>query len=113
MATTLRIDSFQEINVAERTEIGVDYVDGSETLLVRSAEGLTAGQSIYVGQLLESPTSINILELTESADSAAKPEGMTENNFTFENSHSINLAAGSPDAIQSSTLTTVRVDQTR
>jgi phage gp36-like protein len=51
MATTLRIDSFQEINVIERTELSADYVDAAETLSIRSTEGLSAGQSIYVGQL--------------------------------------------------------------
>jgi hypothetical protein len=54
---------------------------------------------------------INILELTESAGSTAKPEGMTVNNYSFENSHSINLAVGSPGAVQSNSLTTEQVDE--
>lgn len=50
-STTLRIDSLQDINVLERTELSADYVDDAETLLVRSIEGLFVGQSLYVGQL--------------------------------------------------------------
>jgi hypothetical protein len=54
---------------------------------------------------------INILELTESAGSTAKPEGMTVNNYSFVNSHSINLAVGSPGAVQSNSLTVEQVDE--
>ncbi|WP_394525613.1 hypothetical protein [Paenarthrobacter nicotinovorans] len=54
---------------------------------------------------------ITILELTESAGPAAKPEGMTVNNYSFENSHSINLAVASPGAVLSNTLTMEQVDE--
>ncbi|WP_160665168.1 hypothetical protein [Pseudarthrobacter sp. ATCC 49987] len=50
MSTTLRIDSFNEINVLERTELSSDYVAASTVLTVRSTQGFAIGQSIYVGQ---------------------------------------------------------------
>lgn len=54
---------------------------------------------------------IHIVELTELAGSAARPEGMTVNNYSFENSHSINLAVASPGAVQSNSLTMEQVDE--
>lgn len=51
MATTLRIDSFQDINIVERSELRLDYVADTTLLFVRSTDGLIAGQVIYVGHL--------------------------------------------------------------
>lgn len=50
MASTLRIDSFHEINIVERGELSSDYVAASTVLAVRSTQGFVIGQSIYVGQ---------------------------------------------------------------
>jgi hypothetical protein len=49
MATTLRIDSCNEINVIERTELAADALEGSSTLLLsalkesRTADSSTSG----------------------------------------------------------------------
>jgi phage gp36-like protein len=51
MATILRIDSFHESNIVERSELSLDYVPESTTLLLRSTQGLVDGQPIYVGHL--------------------------------------------------------------
>ncbi|MDQ0825420.1 hypothetical protein QFZ60_001593 [Arthrobacter sp. B2I5] len=51
MATTLRIDSFDELNIVERGELSLDSVMGSSVLGVRCVDDLVAGQTIYVGQL--------------------------------------------------------------
>ncbi|KUM39015.1 phage protein Gp36 family protein [Arthrobacter sp. EpRS71] len=51
MATTLRIDSFHDSNIVERSELSGDYVAESTTLKLRNSQGLVAGQVIYVGQL--------------------------------------------------------------
>ncbi|MBV1778680.1 DUF1320 domain-containing protein [Paeniglutamicibacter sp. ABSL32-1] len=51
MAVTLRIDSFSEANLEERSELSFDYIPESLTLKVRSTEGYSDGQTIYVGQL--------------------------------------------------------------
>lgn len=56
---------------------------------------------------------IHFVELTESAGSAAKPEGMIVNNFNIRDSHSMNFALNSPGAVQSNTLTTEQVDEVR
>lgn len=57
---------------------------------------------------------IHIVELTESAGSAAKPEGMiVNNNFNIRDSHSMNFALNSPGAVQSNTLAAEQVDQAR
>ncbi|MDR6794734.1 phage gp36-like protein [Pseudarthrobacter oxydans] len=51
MATTLRIDSFNEINVIERSELAADAAEGASELLLRSTQGIIDGQVIYVGHL--------------------------------------------------------------
>lgn len=51
MATTLRIDSFHESNIVERSELSLDYVAESTSLVLRSTQGLLVGQPIYVGHL--------------------------------------------------------------
>ncbi|MFJ6416474.1 phage protein Gp36 family protein [Paeniglutamicibacter sp. NPDC091659] len=51
MSTILRIDSFSETNLEERTELTFDYTVEALTLIVRSTEGYSDGQTIYVGQL--------------------------------------------------------------
>lgn len=57
---------------------------------------------------------IHIVELTESAGSEAKPEGMiVNNNFNIRDSHSMNFALNSPGAVQSNTLTAEQVDEAR
>ncbi|MDQ0869019.1 hypothetical protein QFZ70_001492 [Arthrobacter sp. V1I9] len=55
---------------------------------------------------------IHIVELTESAGSAPKPEGMiVNNNFNIRDSHSMNFALNSPGAVQSNTLTTEQLNE--
>jgi len=57
---------------------------------------------------------IHMVELTESAGSAAKPEGMiVNNNFNIRDSHSMNFAVSSPGAVQSNTLNAEQVAQAR
>lgn len=56
---------------------------------------------------------IHIVELTESAGSAAKTEGMTVNNFNIRDSHTMNFALNSPGAVQSNILTAEQVDEAR
>jgi phage gp36-like protein len=51
MATTIRIDSFNELNIVERSELGADYVAASTVLKLKSTQGIVNGQVIYVGQL--------------------------------------------------------------
>ena len=51
MATTIRIDSFDELNIVERGELSQDVAAGSAVLILRSVDDLVAGQTIYVGQL--------------------------------------------------------------
>ncbi|MDI3211766.1 phage protein Gp36 family protein [Arthrobacter sp. AL12] len=51
MATTVRIDSFDELNIVERSELTVDAAIGSDVVVVRSSAGLLAGQTVYLGQL--------------------------------------------------------------
>lgn len=51
MATTLRIDSFHDSNILERTELSLDYVAATTAIKVRSSAGYEVGQPIYVGQL--------------------------------------------------------------
>jgi hypothetical protein len=58
-------------------------------------------------------TGIDIIEQTESADQARKPEGMTVNNFNIRDSHSMNFALDSPGAVQSNTLTAEQIDAAR
>lgn len=61
-----------------------------------------------------SASGIHIVELTESASSAAKPEGMiVNNNFNIRDSHSMNFALSSPGAVQSNTLTAEQVNDVR
>jgi hypothetical protein len=49
--TTLRIDSFNELNIVEQCELSSDYIPGSTSLKLRSTDGFVAGQVVYVGQL--------------------------------------------------------------
>lgn len=57
---------------------------------------------------------IHVVELTESAGSAAKPEGMiVNNNFNIRDSHSMNFALNSPGAVQTNALTAEQVDEAR
>ena len=57
---------------------------------------------------------IHIVELTESAGSAAKSEGMiVNNNFNIRDSHSMNFAVNSPGAVQSNTLTAEQIGKAR
>lgn len=51
MATTIRIDSFNEINIVERGELAADFAPESTELKLRSTQGFEDGQTIYVGQL--------------------------------------------------------------
>lgn len=51
MATTIRIDSFNELNVVERSELSADYVATSLVLKLKSTQGIVSGQVLYVGQL--------------------------------------------------------------
>lgn len=51
MGTTLRIDSFNEINVIERTELAAAALEGATELSFRSTQGIIDGQVIYVGHL--------------------------------------------------------------
>ena len=51
MSTTLRIDSFDESNIAERGELTADYVAEALTIELRTTEGFEVGATIYVGQL--------------------------------------------------------------
>lgn len=51
MSTTLRIDSFHDLNILERTELSLDYVAAATELNVKSSAGYEVGQTIYVGQL--------------------------------------------------------------
>ena len=51
MASTLRIDSFHEINIVERGELAADLGVGITELPMRSTQGFLTGQTIYVGAL--------------------------------------------------------------
>lgn len=51
MATTIRIDSFDALNIVERSELSIDSIAGASVLAVRNTEDLVPGQTIYVGQL--------------------------------------------------------------
>lgn len=75
MASTLRIDSFHEINIVERGELAADVIVGATELSLRSTQGLTAGETIYVGTLaregieravIESVTDETTINLTEA-----------------------------------------------
>lgn len=50
MATTLRIDSFNAINISKQSELTADVAQNDTSLSLRSTGGLVAGQTIYVGQ---------------------------------------------------------------
>lgn len=74
MASTLRIDSFHEINIVERGELAADVIVGATELSLRSTQGLVAGQSIYIGLLdregiekavIESVTDETTFDLTQ------------------------------------------------
>ena len=49
MSTTLRIDSFAAINIAERGVLASDVEVGSSSVELVSSEGFVDGQTIYVG----------------------------------------------------------------
>ncbi|MCO4274269.1 DUF1320 domain-containing protein [Pseudarthrobacter sp. HLT3-5] len=51
MATTIRVDSFNEINIVERSELSADYVAAPLVLKLKSTQGIVVGQVLYVGQL--------------------------------------------------------------
>lgn len=51
MAVNIRIDSFHELNVVERTDLSSDHVVDSTTLNVRSSQGLLNELRIYIGHL--------------------------------------------------------------
>ncbi|MEW1951036.1 hypothetical protein AB0280_17515 [Pseudarthrobacter sp902506025] len=51
MASTLRIDSFHEINIVERGELAADLAVGATALTLRSTQGFLTGQTLYVGIL--------------------------------------------------------------
>lgn len=51
MAGTIRVDSFSSINIAERSELGADYLPDSAQIILRSTQGFEVGQPIYVGNL--------------------------------------------------------------
>lgn len=51
MSTTLRIDSFADINIVERGVLAGDVEVDATTLELVSTDGFVAGQTIYVGTL--------------------------------------------------------------
>lgn len=51
MASTIRIDSFNELNIVERGELAADLAVGATALLVRNTQGLLSGQTVYIGRL--------------------------------------------------------------
>lgn len=50
MTYTLRADSFDEINIRERSALAADVLPGAIELLLQSTEGYHDGDIIYVGQ---------------------------------------------------------------
>lgn len=50
MSTTLRIDSFSDLNTVERGQLAVDAVVGATSIQVISSEDFVAGQIIYIGR---------------------------------------------------------------
>lgn len=51
MATTLRIDSFADINIVERGVLDAGVAVGATTLPLIDTDGFEAGQTIYIGHL--------------------------------------------------------------
>lgn len=51
MSTTLRIDSFAQINIVERGALASDAEVGDSTLALVGTDGFKDGQTIYVGRL--------------------------------------------------------------
>ena len=51
MSTTLQADSFNDINIKERSVLTQDVLPGVESIVVQSNEGYANGDVIYVGQL--------------------------------------------------------------
>ena len=52
MSTTLRFDSFQDINIVERGVLSSAAEAGAESIQLLSTDGFEVGQSIYVGPLM-------------------------------------------------------------
>jgi len=77
MATTLQIESFNEINLGERTTLTEPALAGDEVLTVKSTEDYEVGHALYVGQLsregcekavvasIDSPTAIGLVDELE------------------------------------------------
>lgn len=98
--------------------LGLDYRDEEISSAAKSLrdKGYIQVWSPVSGNL-SSPrittSGIDIIELTEPAAEARKPEGTTVNNFNIRDSHSMNFALNSPGAVQSNTLTAEQIDGAR
>lgn len=51
MATTIRIETFKDINLRERTLLTAEVVVGATAISVENAEGFVVGQTLYLGAL--------------------------------------------------------------
>lgn len=104
---------------AEGSYLGLAYNDDEITRTAKwlKDKGYIQAWTPVNGKVMSpriTASGIHIVELTESAGSAAKPEGMiVNNNFNIRDSHSMNFALNSPGAVQSNTLTAEQVDQAR
>lgn len=85
MSTTLAIESFNEINLRERTTLSADVLLGAEAIQVKSTQGYSAGDILYVGQLaregvekaviasVDGETTINLVEPLKRSHAAYTP----------------------------------------
>lgn len=76
MATVLRIDSFNSINITKQSELTADVAAGDSVLALRSTDGLVAGQTIYVGQPSREGTEAALIQSVNSETGVTLSAGL-------------------------------------
>lgn len=85
MSTTLRAESFADINILELTVLTADAAVGATTITAKSTVGFTVGQAIYIGTTArEDACELVYVQTVASATSLTLSSGLTLPHSKYE-----------------------------
>lgn len=84
MPTTLAIESFNEINIRERSTLSIGAAAGATELKFESAQGFQAGDVIYVGQLSREGCEKAVIASVDDATTVTLDSALTLPHARFE-----------------------------
>jgi len=77
MATTLRAESFADINILETTVLTADIAAAATTIPVKSTAGFNVGQAIFVGTRAQEGCEVSYVQTVASATSLTPSSALT------------------------------------